>query len=337
MFVLSTSYESGGKSAEADIFVDTTDPEMLRLGEKLQELIYRIGSVRLPICDLSRYRWEDERGFDERGIVIMDPGMPARGTVPAYRIFMSEVNRSYSNPPMQIQILALKPYTTEAVSEFTKAAFGIPLAELENRDFHWPKRDVVAISEDFKAITRAWSSGPVVTNDIKHVDFRRGQLGDVAACLATLTQKPVIVTSWQGAGVTWRCSPEVPLQDALNNLTAALRTDSAFLTNIESRYFRIVDAYNVGKPPAPNHIEVRLEKDQITADQQPVTLGDLVALVSTRSNEEFEVWVYDAGHSTNLNFDSVGKALVSSVAPCLPVRKEGFSPSKLFREFLPKH
>jgi hypothetical protein len=256
----------------------------------------------------------------------MDPGMPARGTAPAYRIFMSEVNRGHFNPPMQIQILALKPYAAEAVSEFTKAAFGIPLAELENRNFHWPKRDVVAISGDFKAITRAWPSGPVVTNDMKHVDFRHGPLDDVAACLAALTQKPVIVTSWQGAGVTWRCSPEVPLQSALDKLTVALRTDSAFLTNVESRYFRIVDAYNVGKPPAPTHIEVRLEKDQIIANEQPVTVDKLVGLIGQRTNEEVEVWVYDAGNSTNLNFDSVGKPLV----------KAGFWPSRLFREYLPK-
>jgi hypothetical protein len=321
MFVLSFSNAGGGKYAEATVFTDTTDPEQLQLAERLQELIYRIGSVRLPICDLNHYR-----GEEEHCILIRDPGMPKSGSVPVYRIFMTEVYRGSSNRQKQIQILALRPHAGEALSQFTKAAFGIPLIELDNPRFRWPKRDVVAISDDFKAITRMWASGPIETNGTKYIDFEGAPLEEVAPYLPALTGKPVIVTSYQGASVTCRFLPGVPLRRALDELAASLRKDDAFLTNVESKYFRIVDANWASKHPAPSHIEIRIEKDQIMADEQPVTMDKLIRLISEGTNAEVEVWVYDAGNSTSLNFDSVGKPLI----------KAGLWPRNLFREYLPK-
>ena len=255
--------------------------------------------------------------------------MPARGAVPDYMIYMTELNRGVADPPRQIHILAQKPYATEAVSEFTKAAFGISLAELDNSSFPWPKNDVVAIPGTFKTIVRGQVSGLGLVSDIKYVHFDGGPLHDLAAYLSALTHKVVIVTPHQGASVKCRFAPEIPLERSLNELAASLREDDACLTNVDSRHFRIVAANLAARPPASTHLEVRIEKDQIIVDQQPVSMDQLIGLVD--SNAYVEVWVHDAGNSTNLSLDSVAKSLFPPCTVWL------VPPPLLFSEYLPTY
>lgn len=143
MFVL-CSRERGWSSA---IVVDTTRPEDLRAAIKLQDLVYRIGGARLPIVD------REFKGVPWDKIHLSWDYHPMKPRKHPFTIQMKQTNPRSANPPKQIVIAGAPPATlAEAVSSFTKAAFGIPLEALDDKDFKWHTRKVLAIPEDFGPI-----------------------------------------------------------------------------------------------------------------------------------------------------------------------------------------
>jgi hypothetical protein len=148
MFVLS-SREGAGSNPECLIIADTTDPEQLKLALKLQELIFRIGGVRLPLAD-NRCACVGSNCVGHWPRIVISAGVIASGNPPRYKAIMFEADQ---NGPRQIQVQANGTrFLEEALSAFTKAAFGMELAAVDDPKFRWPRRNIVAIRGNFKPI-----------------------------------------------------------------------------------------------------------------------------------------------------------------------------------------
>lgn len=320
MFILSFRNEGGGGYAEADTFTATTDPEQLRLAEKLQELIWRIGNVRLPIADVKFYH-----GEEERCILIRIPGIPKTGWPPPARIFMTELNKAHANPPKQIQIFAEPSHLEKAVSLFTETAFGIPLAKLNDPNFVWPMRSVVAVPGDFNAITILFS-GVIEKTAIQYIDFQNVPLDYVAKYLPVLCGHPVLVSEVAHGAITYCIVPGMSPKQALDGLIEQMKTNQVYTSQGIPGYLRLVHTLQSANPPAPAHIEIQIEKDQLFVNGQLDLLENLNSIFSKQTNTEYEVWVYDAENSTHLNFAYIREQIHKSGAPLRSV----------FREYLPK-
>lgn len=137
---------ANGGSAISAISVDTTHIEDPHAALKLQELVFRMSTTRLPIVDkrFVTIPWGK--------IHIVWDHFPARPRKRSYSISMQESDPTSANPPKQIIIGGTAGGVDRAVSAFTEATLGIPLAALQDESYRWERRKIVAIPENLKTI-----------------------------------------------------------------------------------------------------------------------------------------------------------------------------------------
>jgi hypothetical protein len=133
-------------SAVSAISVDTTHIEDLRAALNLQELVFRISGIRMPIVDkqyvtvpwgMIHIRW------DHSPMVTHEH---------AFEISMKEADPDSANPPKQVIIAGSRGAIDSAVSAFTEDAFGIPLNALDDKEYKWRQTKTVALPEKMKTI-----------------------------------------------------------------------------------------------------------------------------------------------------------------------------------------
>ena len=128
------------------ISVDTTHAEDLQAALDLQELIFRISKTRLPIVDQRFVRVEWGK------IHIAWDHFPATPRKHPFEIRMHESDPSSANPAKKIVIAGSGDGNiSQAVSAFTKSAFGIPLDALKSKA-RFPQRGTIAIPEKMASI-----------------------------------------------------------------------------------------------------------------------------------------------------------------------------------------
>jgi hypothetical protein len=129
----------------AAIVVDTSHEQGLRVATRLQELVFRLSGARLPIVD------QEFMAVPWGHIHLRWDYYPMQARKKPFEISMRQFDHTSANPSKQI-IIAGSGETgmEEAVSAFTKAAFGMPLAAIDDKKFVWQPRATLAIPEDFK-------------------------------------------------------------------------------------------------------------------------------------------------------------------------------------------
>jgi type II secretory pathway component GspD/PulD (secretin) len=170
------------------------------------------------------------------------------------------------------------------------------------------------------------------TNDTRTagiLDFQNTPVVAVIDFLANiLLDKPVIVSPNMMIGsVTYRSSHALSIKEAVAALSGLLRTNGRALVDVDSRYYRLCSLRETNQPPDRAHVEIAIEKNQLTVDTEPVPVADIVAATQKRLTPASEIWIYDARNSTNMSFHTLVSMLNNA---CVASRG-------IFIAFVPKH
>lgn len=138
--------------AVSAISVDTSHILDLQAALKLQELVYRISGARMPIVD------KQFVAVPWMKIHLMWDHFPATARKHPFEISMQESNSDSHNPSKQIIISGSGDDVDRAVSAFTEQTLGIPLEALQDKEYKWERKKVVAIPERLKTINGSFKN-----------------------------------------------------------------------------------------------------------------------------------------------------------------------------------